>query len=243
MVKKGKEWAKNHLKELGSPSAVATDDATKERVTRQLEDLVQKANLIFGPQEECRFRSNVFMPIKVGKDFRMRLLYSFNMDGDGDRDMEFPDLQSGATGFCYWSRRPQVCNLKRIAELRESDPKRYAQMFGMPPILQRKVKDDRTWLASIPIFDPHEVRIVEKEGVDSSRRQKYKGQWYIDMDTEISGPLLGVLNLDAGWDYDKVRLADDPNRQLSEKRVQAVLAIMQATSFGIGRSLGGKFPK
>jgi hypothetical protein len=72
---------------------------------------------------------------------------------------------------------------------------------------------------------------------------KHKGQWYIDLETEIEGPLLGVLNLDAGWSYSKIGLEDDPYRQFADMRVQAVLAIMQATSFGIAKSVGGDFPQ
>jgi hypothetical protein len=169
----------------------------------------------------------------------MRLIYGYNMGGDPDADMEFPDLESGLTGFCYVHRHPQVCNLQKIGELRKRDPERYGRMFGMDKDLQIKVKTDRTWLASVPIFDPKELKLGRST---RELKQRYKGHFYSNVEAEFEGPVLGVLNIDAGWDYGAVELQPDPDTFVFDSRVRTVLAIMQTTSFGIAHALCGDRP-
>ena len=241
MVSRGRDYANDYLKRTGSPGAISTATDLTTKIVAQLKALVERSVLVFNlPFDDLLFRANVFMPISVGDRHSMKLVFGYNMDSDGDRDMEFPDLQSGATGFCYWSRRPQVCNLKAIQRLRQNDPARHAQLFGMPPKLHGKVREDRSWLASVPIFDSYEVRF-DTRGIRPESR--HKGSWYCGFETEVDGPVLGVLNLDAGWDYEKIKLDEDPNHHFSDGRVQTLLAIMQAASFTLAASLSEDFPR
>jgi len=156
MVKRGYDYADKALKTKGLPG-VYSAKLKDEDVQSELKALISKCLLVLGcTQDEVKLRANVFVPIED----RMKLLFSHNMEGDDDREMEFADLESGLTGFCYTSRRPQVCNLREVDELRKKRPEEYENLFGMPPILQGKVRDDRTWLGSVPIFDPYELRFA-----------------------------------------------------------------------------------
>src|SRR5262252_2551798 len=153
-----------------------------------------------------RFRANVFVPTE---DYEMELVFAYNMDGDGDRTMKFPDLRSGLTGFCYMSRRPQLCNLNEIRTLRESGDPRYENLFGMPEQIQGQVRRDRTWLASVPIFDPYETALApHARQPDGS--MIYEGYAYRGVETDIDGAVLGVLNLDSGWNFAELDLDPDP---------------------------------
>jgi hypothetical protein len=53
----------------------------------------------------------------------------------------------------------------------------------------------------------------------------------------LSGPVLGVLNLDAAWDYAGVRLDPDPDVQISDPRIRAIADIMQVAALTIGTEL------
>jgi hypothetical protein len=239
MVASGYAFAQKKLAEVKQPDAIAWTEHVEQAVTKQLRDLVESCQSIFARWGDCRFRANVFLPVWADYEPRMRLIYGYNMGGDPDADMEFPDLESGLTGFCYVHRHPQVCNLQKIGELRKRDPERYGRMFGMDKDLQIKVKTDRTWLASVPIFDPKELKLGRST---RELKQRYKGHFYSNVEAEFEGPVLGVLNIDAGWDYGAVELQPDPDTFVFDSRVRTVLAIMQTTSFGIADALCGDRP-
>jgi predicted acylesterase/phospholipase RssA len=237
MFGKGQAFAAERLEEVISSESVRSEEQVAAALGTQLEDLVKKCEVVFGANENCKFRANIFLPVWVGYEPRMRLVYSYNMAGDPDTHMEFPDLESGLTGFCYLHRHPQVCNLQKIGQLRTSEPERFDAMFGMDRRLQMSVRPDRSWLASVPIFDPLELRIGRKD--EPQRKQRHKGMFYLNVETDFEGPVLGVLNVDAGWDYSSVGLDENPDRFVFDTRIQAILAIMQTASFRMAGTLSG----
>jgi hypothetical protein len=58
----------------------------------------------------------------------------------------------------------------------------------------------------------------------------------------MDGAVLGVLNLDAGWNYAAMGLDPDPDVHFSDTRIQAVVNLMQSTAFGIAGALIEAFP-
>ena len=243
MVARGREFADKALVDMGSPGVISSDPHLGDSVVAHLKKIVERCALVFqGNPAEGAFRANVFMPVVSSRGPVNRLIYSFNMDRDGDREMEFPDLQSGATGFCFSTRSPVICNLRTVSELRASNEENYSLLFGMDPKLQGQVRKDRSWLVSVPIFDPYEVR-HNARGAAKKGESDYKGYAYQHIETEIDGPLVGVLNIDVALDYDKIGMNPDPNFHFSDKRVQAILAIMQAASFRLGAQISEDFPR
>lgn len=234
MVRTGFDFADHELAQLGSPSIYS--NSAEDVVRKQLEALVQKClRILANDQSKMKLRANVF----VALEDRLKLAFSYNMDSDGDRRMEFPDLQSGLTGFCYISRRPQVCNLEEVAKLRTDEPDRYRNLFGMEPELQGKVRDDRSWLASVPILDPYDLRFApeaRKRGDPA-----YPGQSFRALENQLDGAVLGVLNVDAGWNYAEIRLDRNPDVHFQDERIQAILGLMQSASLSIAEAIAQEF--
>ena len=235
MVEKGHQYARVEIDRIKQPSIYKKD--AESAVTDELSTLISRCRMVLHRAEsESKLRANVFAP----NEDKLKLYFSVNMDQDGDRQMEFPDLQSGLTGFCYMTRRPQLCNLITVRDLRQMPE--YANLFGMEPALQGLVRQDRTWLASVPIYDPYEVsfssgRSAEPEGVTSGW-----GGAFCGIDTEMDGPLLGVLNIDAGWDYESLELDPRPHFHFTDPRIRAILALMQVSAFTIARAMMKVFP-
>jgi hypothetical protein len=236
MVENGYKYADEVLKTKGL-LGVYSGKLKDEDVQSELKALISKCLLVLGrTQDEVKLRANVFVPIED----RMKLLFSFNMEGDGDREMEFPDLESGLTGFCYTSRRPQICNLRKVAELRETNKREYTNLFGMDPKTQGKVREDRTWLRSVPIFDPYELSFAAQAQM-APGTPAHIGKSYHGMETEIDGAVLGVLNVDAGWDYTNMSMDPDPDVHFTDDRIQAIISLMQSTAFSIAGVLSESF--
>jgi hypothetical protein len=164
-----------------------------------LERLVRKALRVLGhPNNDLiRFRSNIFIPRKQ----ELYIRYSYNMKGDPDEDLVLP-FTAGLTGFCFTRRRPLICNLSRVADLARRGSLDPDEMFGMPKELHGKVKQDRTWLASVPIFDPYAAYPR-----DLSPRQAQpgwplvEGYHYHGHPATQDGAVLAVLNHDAALPY------------------------------------------
>ena len=217
LVQRGYNYADEHLKRNGSPG-IFSSRLNAQQVRIELQTLVERCIRVMGLSEaELEFRTNIFIPVED----RMKLTFSYNMDTDADRDMEFQDLHSGLTGFCYTSRRPQLCNLLEITKVRRSGRPEYENLFGMGRDLQDSVKDDRSWLASVPIFDPYEVTLSPALQRPAGQ-QVYEGKSYRGLETTMDGPLLGVLNLDAGWSYAAADLNIDPDIHFADARIQTV---------------------
>lgn len=241
MIVHGQQYANEELKAYRSPGVITDDEGLSGKIERQLKDLISRCEEIFQPvpREALRLRANIFMPALRGDDLVMRIRFACNMNGDSDADMEFADLRSGLTGFCYSTRKPQICNLEVVAKLRMSEWQQ-TDLFGMNPDLQRKVRDDRTWLVSVPIFDPYEV-CMDARGKRGRAHEAFVRAAYFSVETEIDGPILGVLNLDAGWSYTDVNLPGDVNLQITDTRIQILLALLHSASFRIASTLSEDF--
>ena len=118
-----------------------------------LKRLIDRALLVLGQGDNSTvlFRSNIFIPSKT----TLFIQYSVNMTGDPDENMKL-QFDAGLTGFCFTLRRPLICNLERIGQLvnNKECSSLMGNLFGMTQTQHGDVKGDRTWLASVPIFDP-----------------------------------------------------------------------------------------
>ena len=139
-------------------------------IERRLEKLIDTVERLFSiDSKELKLRSNVFVP----KADKLLLWYRARMDRtpsdakiddnndqlNWDWDLVLP-YQHGLTGFCFVRRRPLLCNLKRFAKLYEGDQKvDPCKLFGFDEATQRKIRRDRSWLLSVPIFDPGALTI------------------------------------------------------------------------------------
>jgi hypothetical protein len=89
---------------------------------------------------------------------------------------------------------------------------------------------------SMPIFDPQEVRVLVTRRRPSVAPHVQRVA-IRELGIALGGPVLGVLNLDAGWDYARVRVDPDPDMQISDPRIRAVSDIMQVAALTIGTEL------
>lgn len=230
MYEKGRKFAENVM--AGYRFDLPGHDAAngvRPYIEELLERLVEKAGLIFGIDNnaDLKFRSNIFLP----QQEKLILTYSHNMEGASDVDMAFDAPTHGLTGFCYTLRRPFVCNLGLIASAVEEDDRK--RLFGMSAAQHDKVDPSRTWLASMPIFDPKDLT----NQVNPMAEVPWPGAHYVNLDISTDGPVLGVLNLDAGFDYTAVGLNEDPEKGAADLRIEAVMDIMTVTSRQIAQIL------
>ncbi len=78
----------------------------------------------------------------------------------------------------------------------------------MTPELQSRIKPDRTWLASMPIFDPFEIGMRHGEAAPVSSQKMVAAR---QRGLTLRRPILGTLNVDAAWDYAAVGLRPEPS--------------------------------
>lgn len=202
-----------------------------------LEKLIDKALAAFCQKDNAKiqFRSNIFL---IYKD-KLVLRYSVNMDNDRDRNLQF-HFTNGLTGFCYVRRCLQLCNLEKIRRLAEEVKLDREELFGMPQDQHLKVRDDRTWLASVPIFDPYSVYPGSLAAVPASH-SAVSGKHFHQIKASSDGAVLGVLNLDAALPFSELNLADDPAIHWTDVHIQLILDTMQATAVRVAEALTARF--
>jgi hypothetical protein len=154
------------------------------------------------------------------------------MQGDPDDGLVFPDLSSGLTGACYQARAAFTCNLQTVAAVAARTPPGEPRPFRMPPLLQSRIKADRTWLTSMPIFDPYEVAVRHGEAAPAPLETMPAAH---GRRLSLDGPVLGTLNLDAGWDYSVLGLRPEPELHVVDARIAAILALMEAKTLILAR--------
>jgi hypothetical protein len=206
--------------------------------------------------QELKLRSNVFVP----SGDKLILHYRARMEppprgakaGDGNSELNWDwDLvlpyQHGLTGFCFVRRLPLLCNLDKFKTLyqpgQKVDPKK---LFGFDEATQGKIRGDRTWLLSVPIFDPDALTIRSLETkfdpLPEVENFYLEGQYYKQCDRIFDGPVFGVLNLDAGWEYAKIKLREEPEYCVDDPRIRAVIALMQRQALQLGKQFSKAFP-
>jgi predicted acylesterase/phospholipase RssA len=202
-----------------------------------LRDLIEQVQLLFTGNEEVdfRFRSNIFVP--RGKD--LVLAYQVNMDGDPDCNLVL-GFNQGLTGFCFTRRLPLVCNLQNFDELVRLGHYTREQLFGFDPPTQALIRMDRTWMASVPIFDPYASYPLELSEVQSSQ-SNVEGQEYASLPGTLDGAVFGVLNLDAALNYEKIGLNKNVERHWQDPRVRGTVRIMRSVASEVGRLFSTAF--
>ena len=212
-----------------------------ELIEPELKSLVAQAKGANADLPGLRFRANVFIP--EGIDLVPRYWAGMDSPADTDRDMRLR-FDCGLTGFCFTRRRPVICNLKRFEAVYnaggrvEGRPINVKELFGFTPTLQAKVRPDRTWLLSVPIFDPlasypYELGANPEAGTEHLH--------FAELPSVFDGAVFGVLNLDANFDYGAGEMPDDPNAQAADPRFLALINIAIATSLRLAPILAAGF--
>lgn len=232
MVDLGHEAAVEELKKRDIPTIFTTNPDLDEVMAERLRSIVEECECVMGSGAEPHFRINVFIPVKN----ELAMLFSHKMTGDPDDKLVFPNLSTGVAGACYQLSTTLVCNLEKVKLLRTSNRAAFNRLFNMTDEMQMTVRQDRTWLMSVPIFDPHEVRVLT-QAAQARQWPDIPRIATSDIGIGLRGPLLGVLNIDAGWKYDEIDLNPDPDLQSTDSRIRAISAIMQAGALTIGAAL------
>ncbi len=232
MVALGQEAAAQELDRRKAPGIYTANPEMAELVTERLRLIAEECARVMGEGADPNFRVNVFIPVRN----TLAMLFSHNMDGDADDGLVFPNLSTGVAGACYQTSTTLVCNLEKVAQLRATNLRTYNRLFNMTDEFQKAIRRDRTWLMSVPIFDPHEVRILT-QAAQARAWPDMPRVATCDLGIGLRGPLLGVLNIDAGWSYKAIDLDPDPDLQSNDSRIRAISAIMQAGALTIGAAL------
>ena len=234
MFHRGDEFADSRLEQVSFKLPAGPE---RKKIEEALADLAIRTTRIFGltAVNDARLRSNVFVP--QGEELRLK--YAFNMNDCKDKNISF-SYDSGLTGRCYETRNCWVCNLEVLRQEVESRPEKV--WFRMLPEQHLKVEPDRTWLASVPIFDPYESWPRRPKRRDRPARSKeFFLAW--DWESDTDGAVLGVLNVDASFSYELMGIPEDASLSLTDPRIQATLIMAQATSREIGLILSDSFAR
>jgi hypothetical protein len=154
------------------------------------------------------------------------------MEADEDRGLQF-DHDAGLTGFCFVNRRPFLCNLRSTRRWAENISSSDIKLLGMNRADHLSVRSDRTWLASIPIFDPADCWFVDSDAPRMEQDPEMMPFW-VELPRTLDGAIFAVLNLDAALDYGELGLPDDPGSSLTDPRISSIFQLLQACSFEIG---------
>lgn len=202
-----------------------------------LSDLISKACHVFGrsTNDGLAFRATLFVP----QDELLVLRYRANMDSpdDNDRDLRL-EFWQGLVGYAFLRRRPVVCNLLALSAAfatGEVDPE---QVFGLTPEIQLKIRKDRSWLMSVPVFDP-ETASPYPYGDDPV--VGVGGQHFVELDSQLDGALFGVLSLDAGFEYGDNTLPADIVNLATNPRLLAVRDILVSAAWELGKVFAKSF--
>jgi predicted acylesterase/phospholipase RssA len=203
-----------------------------QKVLTCLKELLGKCEHAMGANaDKLKLRANVFIPVQS----RMQMRFGVRMEGCLDDGLTFDTLDQGLTGLCYQSRSGAICNLEQVRSIVErasSDNPPYR----MNRRLHSNIDPGRTWLVSFPVFDPAErrpLRVAPRGSVTGYTPAMRR------LATEHTGPILGVLNIDAGWDYDMIGLDPSPDMHVTDRRIAAVVDVIAQTSLSLSRILVG----
>lgn len=157
--------------------------------------------------------------------------FSARMTGHSDDGLRFPDLATGVNGWCYQARSPAICNLQTVAEIAA---RRGERPFHMSRELQARIRTDRSWLISFPIFDATERQPL---------RERPRGMPAVydvalqRLQADAVGPILGMVNVDAGWNYQELRISPEPVMHIADRRIIALIDTVAQASLRLARLL------
>jgi predicted acylesterase/phospholipase RssA len=232
MYEKGAEQASRELASVtfALPAASVVEELLRALIARVLGILGETDN------RRLHLRSNIFLP---QRDLLV-LRYSVHMEGDPDEHLVLR-AGTGLSGFCFTRRAPQICNLEQIRRLAEAGVLQPNQLFGMRPDEHLAVREDRTWLASVPIFDPLATYSRDLAARTSRWEPELEGRYYQQLHSPVDGAIFGVLNLDAALPYRAFGLAEEPERYGEDPRIQGIMDVMQMVSLRVGNVLAAHF--
>ncbi len=147
---------------------------------------------------------------------------------------------AGLTGYCFLNRRPFLCNLSYTRQWAEQVPSPDLMHLGMSKAQHLAVRADRTWLASVPIFDPVDCWFLNPDAPRMEKDPEDLESW-TDLPGTLDGAVFGVLNLDGAIPYDVLWLPRDPGSSLTDPRIGSIFNSLQACSFEIGRIFSQAF--
>jgi len=205
-----------------------------EDIEPRLGELMRTALAAFGEPDNSPLRLRVSLFVPQGSNLVLRYRHNFD-PADQDSHLSF-EYNQGLAGFCFVSRRPALCNLQRLsAEMEKPDR---PEFFGLPDALQARVREGLTWLFSMPVFDPLTAKPYSPEeapdlGVPTSS--------HFPLESPIDGGVFGVLGIDGCLDYAIMRLADDPEAQLDDPRIQLVRDALLVASGEIGKTVAAYY--
>jgi predicted acylesterase/phospholipase RssA len=227
----GREFARTELASLAFTRPPA------EVIRPHLDQLIRAACAVFGNPDDnaFAFRATLFVP----EGFELVLEYRANADGPEDTDRLLRlEFWQGLVGFAFVRRRPVLCNTQQLAQSVEEgvgDPDR---LFGLTEDVRALIRKDRTWLISVPVFDPETAAPYPygdnpEVGVD--------GLHYAELDSPLDGALFGVLSLDAAIDYGMMAIPSDVAEQVEHPRVQLLRDIMVTAAWNLGKEFAVYF--
>lgn len=231
MYLKGAWFARRELR----PLSFDIPQAAKQEISDELIALVTRCCLVLGHTDNSQadFRSNLYLP-NGSKLYRR---FWVNMNPPSGHGFQF---SSGLTGYCFSNRVPMVCNLeslRKAAEVNDIDE----ESFGMSRDEHLMVDRTRTWLLSIPVFDPNEFMIPTVADRD---RVPEGSRFHHVLPRVLDGVIFGVMNLDARLDYAALEIDTEPNKNFTDPRVSAIIDLARVAAARIGRRLaicfGGK---
>jgi hypothetical protein len=168
-------------------------------------------------------RTNIFIP----QDEELVLAYQVNMDGDPDQSIRL-SRGRGINSLVYFRRVTVVADLRGrtlAGGVAPAGSDLYLTSQGAPAIRQ-----DRTWLLSMPLVD------ITEMWPRSSGQTASSAVLSLDME----GPILGVLNVDAAINYELTD-APAPNRATNHPAVLALFDVMKSAAMQCSIVLNRRF--
>jgi predicted acylesterase/phospholipase RssA len=231
MFSKGAAFAEGKL----HPLTFDIGDSAKQEIDQELGSLLVRCEAVLGgaSASEGNFRTNLYLPWeeKLYRRFWHRMApptsHGFELD-------------QGLTGFCFTHRVPVILNLEglRCAALADDLGD---DNFGMTKEDHLKVDATRTWLFSIPIFDPNDFVVP---AIDDRADIPQAGRFHFVLPRVLDGVIYGVLNVDAGFDYRAFGIDTNPAIGFTDTRISAIIDLTRVAAARIGRRLavcfGGK---
>jgi predicted acylesterase/phospholipase RssA len=234
IIQSGETAALNMLRACGDRAIY--DPGCGPDVLEFLEDLLVRCEHAMHTQSAALgFRANIFVAVRR----RMEMRFSVRMHGSVDDGLCFPDLATGLTGWCYQTRSPAVCNLQSVSQIAGAGGGVAQRPYGLGSGLQQTIEPNRTWLISYPIFDPAERQPLQNApkglpGIYAPTVHRLKA--------DQIGPILGILNVDAAWDYTAIGLSSTPDLHVHDTRIKVVIDAIAQASLRLARILVRRTP-
>ncbi len=223
MFEKGREFA---AVELGGLQFGLPSDEPDDEIVGRMHELLNAALLALGQTDnrKLRLRASLFVP----QDEVLALKYRANFDpADPDFDLVLNYYQ-GLTGYCFVTRRPAICNLERLGKAFREDER--SDFFALDPQIRQRIRADRTWLFSVPVFDPERSTPYAPEEVPDP---DVLAAAHFSLESPLDGAVFGVLSIDAAMDY--AIIPPEPEEQLKTAAVQLIRDALLAASWDIGK--------